>query len=148
MRQVIETVLRSEDLPIADRFEWWRDVISRSLTPAEVTSEHAADFRTTARQLQLGAARVSVLSYPPMFVSRTPAVRQSDPQLYHLALGLRGRRGMSQCGRDALLEEGGLLLYDTSHSYEAQSFDAVEAIRISMPRTALHRSGRKSTASW
>ncbi|MFD8219695.1 hypothetical protein ACFV2U_39925 [Streptomyces sp. NPDC059697] len=72
--EVIETVLRSEELPVADRFEWWREVTSHTLMPTELTSDHADDFRASARALELGAVQASVLSYPSLRSRRTPAL--------------------------------------------------------------------------
>ncbi|MFC1409936.1 hypothetical protein ACEZCY_24690 [Streptacidiphilus sp. N1-12] len=111
---VIETVLRSEELPAAERFDWWRDTIDRSLPPAIVTTDHTDGFRATARQLRLGTVRVSVLAHPPMWVDRCAAlVRRSDPGLYHLALPLRGTRRIALGKHDAVLAAGDLLLHDT-----------------------------------
>ncbi|MFC1429612.1 hypothetical protein ACEZDB_02950 [Streptacidiphilus sp. N1-3] len=111
---VIETVLRSEELPAAERFGWWRETIDRSLTPATVTSDHTDDFRATTRQLRLGTVRVSVLAHPPMRVGRCAAlVRRSDPDLYHLALPLRGTRRIALGEHDTVLPPGDLLLHDT-----------------------------------
>ncbi|QJS99186.1 helix-turn-helix domain-containing protein [Streptomyces asoensis] len=138
---MIETVLRSEDLPVADRFEWWQELTSHTLTPTEITSDHADDFRACVRLLDLGAVQVSVLSYPSLRSRRTPAlVRRSDPELYHLALTLRGRQSISHCRRDALVGVGDLLLYDTSHPYDASAFPdddgTVEGIVVNVPRAA------------
>lgn len=84
---VIETVLRSEDLPVADRFAWWREMTSQTLTPTEITSDHADDFRACFRLLDLGAAQVSVLSYPSLRSRRTSAlVRRSDRWLFSARL--------------------------------------------------------------
>lgn len=140
--QVIETVLRSEDLPVADRFAWWLEMTSQALTPTEITSDHADDFRAGFRLLELGAAQVSVLSYPSLRSRRTSAlVRRSDPELYHLALTLRGRQSISCCRRDASVRGGDLLLYDSSHPSDASAFPddggAVEGIVVNVPRTAI-----------
>ncbi|MGY1498644.1 AraC-like ligand-binding domain-containing protein [Streptomyces sp. QTS52] len=139
--QVIETVLCSEELPVADRFEWWREMTSRTITPTEITTDHADDFRASARTLELGAVQVSVLSYPSLRSCRTPAlVRRSDPELYHLALTLSGGQSISHCGRDALVGAGDLLLYDSSHPADAWAFPddggAVEGIIVNVPRAA------------
>ncbi|AVV47947.1 helix-turn-helix domain-containing protein [Streptomyces sp. ID05-04B] len=139
---MIETVLRSEDLPVADRFAWWREMTSQTLTPTEITSDHSDDFRACFRLLDLGAAQVSVLSYPSLRSRRTPAlVRRSDPELYHLALTLRGRQSISRCRRDASVGVGDLLLYDSSHPSDASAFpddgSAVEGIVVNVPRTAI-----------
>jgi AraC-like DNA-binding protein len=139
---VIETAFRSDELPVGDRFEWWRDLTSRTLMPTVITSEHADDFRASLRLLELGATQASVLSYPSLRSRRTPAlVRRSDPELYHLFLTLRGGQSISQGGRDASVGAGDLLLYDSSHPTDAQAFPedggAVEGIIVNVPRAAL-----------
>jgi AraC-like DNA-binding protein len=139
---VIETAFRSDELPVGDRFEWWRDLTSRALTPTVITSEHADDFRASLRLLELGATQASVLSYPSLRSRRTPAlVRRSDPEMYHLFLTLRGGQSISQGGRDASVGAGDLLLYDSSHPTDAQVFPehggAVEGIIVNVPRAAL-----------
>ncbi|MGW5401938.1 AraC-like ligand-binding domain-containing protein [Streptomyces sp. NPDC003952] len=143
----METLLRSEDLPVGDRFAWWSDMISDSSEPAVVTSDHVHDFRTTIRQLQMGAARVSVLSHPSMRVRRSQRlVRRSDPDFYHLTLNLRGSRRLSHCGRDTVLSAGDLMLYDSSHSFDVQfpaQQAAVRAITIDLPRSTVHLPSRK-----
>ncbi|WP_020132546.1 helix-turn-helix domain-containing protein [Streptomyces sp. 303MFCol5.2] len=145
---MIETVLRSEDIPVTDRFEWWRELTSHTLMPTEITSDHADDFRACIRQLDLGAVQVSVLSYPSLRSRRTPAlVRRSDPELYHLALTLSGRQSISHGRRDALVGVGDLLLYDTSHPCDASAFPddggAVEGIVVNVPRAAIPFSAAK-----
>lgn len=139
---MIETVLRSEDLPVADRFAWWREMTSHTLMPTEITSDHADDFRACFRLLELGAAQVSVLSYPSLRSRRTPAlVRRSDPELYHLALTLSGRQSISHRRRDASVGVGDLLLYDSSHPSDASAFPddggAVQGIVVNVPRAAI-----------
>ncbi|MFF2936291.1 AraC-like ligand-binding domain-containing protein [Streptomyces mirabilis] len=139
---MIETVLRSEEFPVADRFEWWCDLISRTLIPTAFTSDQAGDFRAGARLLELGTLGVSVLSYPTFRCRRTPTlVRRSDPELYQLALLLRGGgQRLSHCGREALMGVGDLLLNDTSRPFDAWTFpdgDVVEEILVSVPRAVL-----------
>ncbi|MET3987904.1 helix-turn-helix domain-containing protein [Streptomyces sp. PvR034] len=146
----METLLRSESLPVVDRFAWWSEMISHSAEPAVVTSDSARDFRTTVRQLHMGAARVSVLSHPSMRVRRSQAlVRRSDPEFYHVTLSVRGSRRLSHCGRDAVLPAGDLMLYDSSHSFDVQfpaRQSAVKSITIDLPRSALDLPPRRVEA--
>ncbi|MET7728248.1 helix-turn-helix domain-containing protein [Streptomyces mirabilis] len=141
MRQVMETVLRTEELPVADRFEWWCELTARALIPTVFTSNYADDFRAVVRTLELGTAQVSVLSYPSLRSRRTSVmVRRSDPELYQLALTLRGGQGLSHCGREALVKAGDLVLYDTSHPFDAWAFpdgSTAEVIIVHVPRAAL-----------
>ncbi|MFE9445799.1 hypothetical protein ACFYO2_44365 [Streptomyces sp. NPDC006602] len=83
----------------------------------------------------------AVQAYPSLRSRRTSAlVRRSDPELYHLALTLRGRQGISHGRRDASVGVGDLLLYDTSHPCDASAFpddgSAVEGIVVNVPRAA------------
>jgi AraC-like DNA-binding protein len=139
---VIETVLRSEDIPAADRFAWFREMTSHTLMPTEITSDHADDFRACVRLLELGAVQVSVLSYPSLRSRRTSAlVRRSDPEQYGLALTLNGRQSISHRRRDASVGAGDLLLYDTSHPSDAWASpgdgNACEGIIVNVPRAAI-----------
>ena len=57
--QVIVT-MRSEDLPAADRFEWWREQVARDTVPTVVSSPHAGDFRAVVTLAELGPVQLSM----------------------------------------------------------------------------------------
>ncbi|MET7481346.1 helix-turn-helix domain-containing protein [Streptomyces sp. NPDC005648] len=114
------TTVRSEDLPRSDRFDWWCDLVDRTLAPTRLSSGRADDFRASALFLDLGVARVSALSVPALRSRRTPAlIRRSDPETFGLALVTHGTTGMSGYGHDTGLGRGDFLLYDTSRPYDA-----------------------------
>lgn len=136
---MLETVLRSDELPVADRFGWWCDFISRTLMPTTFTSDQADDFRATARLLEFGTLGVSVLSQPTLHCRRTPAlIRRSDPDHYQMTLMLRGgSQGFSHCRRDVLMQVGDVVLSDTSHPFDAWVLPeehGVGIILLSVPR--------------
>ncbi len=86
-----ETVFRSEDVAPADRFDRWRQHISRSLWPTEMVTDHVSDFRAYQRILDLGAVRLCTTEYLPMTVRWTEnLIRQADPELCLMTLPLRG----------------------------------------------------------
>ncbi|MYV52409.1 helix-turn-helix domain-containing protein [Streptomyces sp. SID3212] len=88
---LVETVFRSEDVPAADRFECWRELMSRSYAPMELHSDHAADFQVHQRLIRLGAVSVWPGEFQPLVIRRTPKlIRQSDPEVYQLTLVLKG----------------------------------------------------------
>jgi len=138
---VIETVLDSEELPAAHRYEWWRELLSQSSQPTVVTSVHVDTFKARSRQLSLGPARVSVLSYSPMRVQRTKAlIARADPEAYHLTLATRGTRMFSQNGREVVLHAGGMVLNDSSRPFESRPVgeaESIEGIRVDIPRPML-----------
>ncbi|MGH3915938.1 MAG: hypothetical protein ACRDTC_21395 [Pseudonocardiaceae bacterium] len=82
-----ETVFRSEDVAPADRFDHWRQHISRSLWLTEMTTDHESDFRASQRILNLDAVQLCTMEYLPMTTRRTEKlIRQSDPQQYRMTL--------------------------------------------------------------
>jgi AraC-like DNA-binding protein len=116
----VETVIRTEDLPVAERFEFWLEMISQTVVPVEVRSDHTADFRATIRVVDLGAVQVSLLDYPSMDARRTPKlIRRSDPGVYHLVLNLRGHAEITQDRRTANLAPRDLTLYDSSRPFRS-----------------------------
>jgi AraC-like DNA-binding protein len=86
-----ETVFRSEDLPVADRFDMWHDLMSSTHAPMDLTSDFAADFRATLRLMDLGGITLWPACFPQLAFHRTPLrIRQSDPETVNLSLVLHG----------------------------------------------------------
>jgi hypothetical protein len=115
----MDVVLRTEDLPVAERVAYWRDATSRMLAPVETRSDQAVDFRAYARLLDFGAVQVSQVMCSSYVARRTPyLIRQSDPELLQLSLNLHGRSGVTQARRDVTLDACDMVLYDTSRPFE------------------------------
>lgn len=138
---VMVTDFRTLDLPVGDRFTSWHDMTASALIPNVIRSEHDADFRASARVLELGGIRVSSLTYPPL-ETRRPAsmVRRSDPESLQLMITRRGSHRILQSGRDATSGPGEVLLYDTSRPWQgwASAGQAtVEGVMVQFPRALL-----------
>ncbi|MEI5098153.1 hypothetical protein RB200_05260 [Streptomyces sp. PmtG] len=74
------------------RFEWWRDLIQQDVAPTRITTDRAEDFPATAGIAQLGAVRLTAMSFPAIRSERTPAlIRYSDPEDYQLHVDPRHR---------------------------------------------------------
>ncbi|MFD7557357.1 helix-turn-helix domain-containing protein [Streptomyces sp. NPDC059835] len=106
-------------VPVADRFEWFSDVVASALIPTAIVSERHADFHAEASTLALGATRLSTFSHSPLHSRRTPAlIRRGDPEQYQLALITGGRWWMSHSGADEEFGVGDMILWDTSRPQE------------------------------
>jgi AraC-like DNA-binding protein len=145
-QQTATTVLRSTDLPVADRFDWWCETIGKDTAPTKITSPFRADFRATAALTQLGEAQLSALSCPPIRSERTPAlIRCSDPERYELALITGSDMWMAQHGREVLLHPGDLLLYETSRPFDSRApgrrRSPTNALILHVPRNRLAFAG-------
>jgi AraC-like DNA-binding protein len=115
---MIGTAFRTADVPVADRFEYWRQLMDRTIAPSDISSDYAADFRAEQRLLELGAVRVWPIRMSPTRYRRTARlVRQSDPEEYHLSLVLGGALGFDHVGRSQAYGPQDLWLSDSSRPY-------------------------------
>ncbi len=122
-QMMIETVFRCEDLPRADRFDFWREQMANLMAPMEMSSDHTRDFRGEVRVLEVGAASVWPTKFLPMRFRRTPKlIRQSDPELYHFSFIQEGNLQVTQARQDIAHGEDGLYVVDTSRPFDCVAF--------------------------
>ncbi|WP_223837751.1 helix-turn-helix domain-containing protein [Streptomyces venezuelae] len=126
---------------MADRFEWFNEVVATELMPTALSTDRTASFRAEVAALDLGAVQVSKFAYSPLRSRRTPAlIRRSDPEQYQLALVTSGSEWITQRGNGAQLTAGDLVFWNSSHPWEAGVPEAegqVEAIVLQLPRSAM-----------
>ena len=133
--------MRSDDLPAADRFEWWSEQLARDTAPCVVTSSQTGDFRAALTLAELGPVRLSVHSFPEVRTLRTaPLIRRSDPEHFWLGLIMANALWVAQRGRDSRLDTGDLLFHDTSQPSEFRALPGAGPGRMLMlhfPKGAL-----------
>ncbi|MER7456531.1 helix-turn-helix domain-containing protein [Micromonospora sp. NPDC126480] len=101
-------------LPPAERFDFWLDLVARESVPARIASTHAADFAASARVVDLGVVKLAAWTYPSLELHRTSSmIGSTDPELYQLALPLSGSGAMRQGRQEAALRPDGFALVDT-----------------------------------
>ncbi|WAZ21373.1 helix-turn-helix domain-containing protein [Streptomyces cinnabarinus] len=121
---MIGTVFRCADVPAEDRFEYWRERVGRTVAPADVTSDYATDYWAEQRLLQLGPVTIWPASFlPTRFRRSARMVRQSDPELYHLRLVVRGGLAVDHDGRADTYGPGDMYLADSSRPGDVRSYD-------------------------
>ncbi|WP_105974075.1 AraC family transcriptional regulator [Streptomyces geranii] len=139
---MIGTVFRTSDVPEADRFDYWQELVGRTRSSALI-SEHAADFWAQQRLMQLGPMTVSQMSFRPTRYWRTPKmVRQADPELYHLTLLTDGGLTLEHAGQEAAFTPRDLHLADSSQAYDVRSADdrhggVVTGMAVDFPKALL-----------
>jgi AraC-like DNA-binding protein len=115
--------LRTEDVPTADRFEWWREQAVKDTVPTLITSPHTADFRAVTTLAELGPVRLAVHSFPEVAAVRTPAlIRRCDAERYGLLVIRADTMWMTQRDHVSRLRPGDVVLYDTSQPYDVRAF--------------------------
>ncbi|MCZ1006667.1 helix-turn-helix domain-containing protein [Streptomyces lydicus] len=145
---LVESVYRSEDVPLADRFDCWRTLVGRTHAPVELVSDYREDFRVFQRTLSLGAVSVWPSSFQPVLFRRTPRlIRESDPEGLHLTLPLKGTLYVSTGRDDASHGPYSLNVLDTSHPFEVRSVGGSDGLHtgvgLEVPAALLPVPGRQ-----
>lgn len=135
---MIETVFRSEDVPVADRFECWRELVQRAHAPVELVSEHRGDFRASQRLLEFGGVTVWPCRFQPVRFLRTPKlVRQSDPERVNLSLPTRGTLNVTRDDREATYDPFSFCVVDSSRAVDVRAGGPHEGIGFDVPRALI-----------
>ncbi|MEV7870866.1 helix-turn-helix domain-containing protein [Streptomyces sp. NPDC088124] len=140
---LLETAFCTGDVLAPDRFSCWREHISQTYVPMDVEGDRTADTTASQRVLALGAVQLWTTEHSPMTLRRTQKlIRQSDPELYHLSLPLRGTMGLSGSGHEVAYEPYDLVLHDTSRPHlmraaTSRSEDTIMGTGLFIPRKLL-----------
>ncbi|WP_063787259.1 helix-turn-helix domain-containing protein [Streptomyces sp. NBRC 110028] len=136
---MIETVFRCDELPRADRFDFWREQMAKLIAPMEMSTEHTGDFRGQVRILEVGPAHVWPTKFDPMTFRRTPKlIRQSDPELYHFSFLEGANLQVSQAREEAAHSAGGLYVVDTSRPYDCVAFGGPpQGVGLEIPKALI-----------
>ncbi|MGC1214901.1 MAG: helix-turn-helix domain-containing protein [Micromonospora sp.] len=115
--------LDTEQVPPADRFGVWLDMISGSPAPLRVRTDHAHDFVARADFIDLGPMQLVNYRYPTVECVRTrKLVQRSDPDYYVLALTTSGNAASSQEGQRSIVAAHEFTFYDCSRPHEVNHY--------------------------
>ncbi|MEV6131986.1 AraC family transcriptional regulator [Streptomyces violaceusniger] len=133
---LIETVFRSEGLPAADRFDYWRELMSRTHAPMDLSSDFAADYQAEQRLIGLGEVSLWPATFQPLVFRRTPKlIRQSDPESYHLSLLLRGLGGVTRNDSEATYVPWDFHSSDSSRPFEVRTSQGpITTVGLEVPK--------------
>jgi AraC-like DNA-binding protein len=114
------TLIRTDQVPAADRLDFVRQISATTWVPMEFRSEYRADFQGEFQVSGLGPMQVVVLEVMPVTVLRTPhLISQADPDMLKMYLVCDGSPSVvEQGGRQARLSAGEFAFYDTRRPYE------------------------------
>jgi AraC-like DNA-binding protein len=116
-------------------FDWWTQMVSRTVMPVSVASEHADRFKGMATALELTGTEVSAYSFSPMSARRTHThIRRSDLESYFLFLVHGSPIGLEQRRNNTLLKAGDMAVFDTSQPLECEFQDHGRASRVTLMR--------------
>ncbi|MFI9046357.1 helix-turn-helix domain-containing protein [Streptomyces sp. NPDC053427] len=137
-----ETEFRTEDLPAADRFDFWKERMARTHAPLDLHSEYAEDYQAQQRVLDFGTAHVWPTAYQSLRFRRTPKlIRQSDPEQYHIGIPLQGANRISWGDQKIVQGPYEIQVFDSSQAFEINSAngrDLFSGIGVEVPKALLH----------
>lgn len=140
---MIQTVYRSEDHPLPDRFDAWQSITHANL-PMLLDPDNHQDFTATIRRAAAGPVSLTQLQFTPHRAVRDASmIRRWDPEVYVLALCERGTLTMNQRRNDLHFGPGALTLYDTSRPFSsvagagAGCGGLTEALNLNVPKQLL-----------
>ena len=115
----MSTLIRTDQVPAADRLDFVTEMTATTWVPMECRSE-LGDYQGEFRASGLGAMQVVVMDIMPITVRRTPKlISQADPDLLKMVLVCGGNSCVvSQDGRQAPLSAAEFAIYDTRRPYE------------------------------
>lgn len=132
-------LIRTLDVPSAQRHDAWRSVVCDTLGPLDLRIDPDSALHGEIRAAQLGPVGVGQVSTStPHSVHRTPGlIRRDSPGLYRVVLALAGSLALAQDGRAARLAAGEFAIYDFTRPYELVYDAAVELAVFSFPHELL-----------
>ncbi|MEU2234945.1 helix-turn-helix domain-containing protein [Streptomyces vietnamensis] len=114
-------VLTTASVPDQDKVAYWNDAVSRTLVPMTVAPRDDGPFDGRIATHRLGYLQVSTMEADAERVNRTPAlIARSSEALVGVGVQISGTATFVQDGRRAEVDEGDLVVYDTTRPY---SFD-------------------------
>jgi AraC-like DNA-binding protein len=116
----MSTLIRTDEVPAADRLDFVQAITNTTWVPMECRSEYRADYRGEFQSSGLGPMQVVVMEVMPITVRRTPQlISQADPDMLKILLVCDGGSSVvAQGGRQARLSAAEFAFYDTRRPYE------------------------------
>ena len=132
-------LIRTSDVPSADRYDAWRSIVCDTLGPLDFRSDPDVPLSGEIEAGQLGPVNVGrVQTSTPHSVYRTPGlIRRGSSELYRVILAISGNPRLRQDGRAAQLQPHEFALYDFARPYQLTYDSAVQLAVFGFPRELL-----------
>ena len=132
-------LIRTSDVPPADRYDAWRSIVCDTLGPLDFRSDPDVPLSGEIEAGYLGPVNVGrVQTSTPHSVHRTPGlIRRGSAELYRVVLAMSGNPRLGQDGRAAQLRPGEFAIYDFARPYELAYDSAVQLAVFGFPRDLL-----------
>jgi hypothetical protein len=139
--------LRAEDEPANTRLDYWQHVVGTSFAPYHISAS-GDTLRSQIQQAQIGTVSLVNVQMSALQAVRTAdLVRKSDRGMCKINLGIRGRGGIEQDGRQSVLTPGEFLLTDLGRPSQVAVGTSFEASVFMFPGQCCRCATRTSGSS-
>lgn len=136
-------VYRSHELPSHDRIPIWNDVVWRNYVPLNIDITPRDDFKGQVLLSQLGGVRIVTSGSRAQRITRTPKLIAQDNEEYLMVgLQLKGSSIIEQHRRQAQLESGDFVFWDTRQPYTIVFPNDWEMAVFQFPQSAFAYNGK------
>ncbi|MBC6459111.1 helix-turn-helix domain-containing protein [Actinomadura sp. HBU206391] len=144
----METLIRTKDLPVSERFDAWSEHMSRMVAaPVRVTADDPVAFHGELGIVNLGIVNISSVEASPCQGYRTQQmIRQADPEMLVLTFNSGGKCVITQDREENVLKPDDLFIYHTSRPCRVQlaaGGDATRSLSVALSSSSLSISARK-----
>ncbi|MGW4305707.1 AraC-like ligand-binding domain-containing protein [Streptomyces californicus] len=110
--------------------EWAALTAQALVTTSLKAAEPDRPFTARLRAMSMGVAQLTDMSYGALVSQRTPRlIRQSDPELFQMAVTIAGQQRIDQARNTAVLGPGQMVLYDSSRPFDAHATESAAGTR-------------------
>ncbi|MEU9337289.1 helix-turn-helix domain-containing protein [Streptomyces sp. NPDC048290] len=125
----------TDDIPAADRFDWWQEMIDGEVMPLTTRSPNAERFRGSAETVTMPHSQVVGFRFSPVAARRSaPLIRRRDPEDYYLVLVHGSPIRLEQARGVACLGAGDMCLFSTSVPLTCDCVDQGRQTRLTLLR--------------
>ena len=130
--------LSTQDIPAAERADWWREVICRHYANVDVTSKTDHTFQGETRIVPAANLQLSLIQSSPLSVKkRSIDPERIDQDAYFFVVLLSGQYRLEQQGREACLLPGDMTIYDATRPHKIDCAGEFAKLIVTIPRRTM-----------
>lgn len=124
-----------------DRMAFWLETVCEQILPVQIDPRHDAVPRAAMACAKLGALRIrDVVGGDHVYVRSGADIRRGDPDTFQIGTPLGGSSLLVQDGREAVLNAGDMVLYDSARPFSLVMKDRFHWQVFLLPKSKLRRS--------
>jgi AraC-like DNA-binding protein len=127
--------------PDRERMEYWLDTVCRQILPVEIDPRHDASPRAAMICANFGDVGMrKVIGGDHIYGRSEHDVKRGDPETLQVGMPMRGSSILVQDGREAMLQGGDMVLYDSARPFSLVMEERFDWYVFLVPKAKIARS--------